>query len=176
MKTTLVFTRDGRFHCASLGPILHAAGRSGMKAVRIGGGPQPDEIGCSSCPAFLRCGMSHTAEIKTSLTDTNAIIAACKEMGLAEPTTETVELYDGAKHTGLTVRLPGWRYPVVINTKTEAMHYDNYGGAWGAQAELNRLTQLYGVCKATLIAKAKGYYVNRTTLANGSIKLCVTGV
>lgn len=176
MKTTLHFLRDGRFHCASLAPILRAAGRSGLKPVRIGGGAQHGDIGCESCPQFLRCGMSHTSEIKSSLTDSNAIAIACKELGLPFVPSETVTLYDGKQYTGLAVRLPGWRYPVVIDTKTGAVHYDNYGGSWGQQSELNKLTQMYGVAKATMIARKKGYMVNRTTLANGTVKLVVTGV
>lgn len=176
MKTTLAFLPDGTFHCASLAPILRAAGRSGLKPVRIGGGAQEGGIGCSACPQFLRCGMSHTAEIKSSLTDANAILAACKELGLAEPKTETVRLYDGTEATGIAVRLPGWKYPVVIDTKAGKLHYDNYGGSWGQQSELNKLTQHYGVAKATMIARKKGYAVSRTTMSNGTIRLQVSGM
>lgn len=176
MITTLTFLPDGRFHCASLAPILRQHGRSPLKPVRIGGGAQPGDIGCESCPQFLKCGMSHTSEIKSSITDPAAILAACKELGLPVPKTETVTLYDGKEYTGLAIRLKGWSYPVVIDTKTGALHYDNYGGSWGKQEELNKLTQMYGVCKATLIAKAKGYITQRTTLPNGTIRLQVSGV
>lgn len=176
MKTVLHFTTTGEFHCASLAPILRAAGRSGLKPVRIGGGAQHGDIGCESCPQFLRCGMSHTSEIKSSLTDANAILAACKELGLAEPKTEKVRLYDGKEYTGLAVRLKGWNYPVVIELKTGKLHYDNYGGGWGQQSELNKLTQMYGVAKATMIARKKGYAVQRTTMSNGTIRLQVSGM
>lgn len=174
--TTLTFTRDGRFHCDGLGPVLRAHGKSGLKPVRIGGAPEPGAIGCESCPRFAKCGLSHTSEIKTEVRDPAAIIAACKEMGLPVPEHRKDVQFGGTKQSGLCVQLPGWHYPVVIDTATGAMKFDNYNGRWGAQAELQRFTQIYGVSKASLIAKSKGYMVQRTTLDNGTIKLRVTGI
>lgn len=167
MITILTFNADGSFHCDGLGST---------RTVRIGGGLKPGDIGCESCPRFAKCGLSHTAEVATQIKDLNAIKLACKEMGLAEPKEETVQLYDGKTYTGVAVRLKGWQYPVVIDTKTGQLHYDNYRGSWGKQTELNRLTQLYGVAKATLIARSKGYQIQRSVLANGTIRLSVSGM
>lgn len=171
MITVLHFTVTGRFHCDGLGSI-----HPGLRPVRIGGGLQPGEVGCESCPRFAKCGMSHTSEIRTEIRDIPAILAAAKELGLVEPKVETVQLYDGKTYTGLAVRLKGWEYPVIIDTKTGALHYDNYNGYWGKEEELNKLKQMYGVCKATLIAKSKGYVTQRTTLSNGTIRLNVFGI
>lgn len=167
MKTELTFYADGTMHCDGLGI---------NRAVRIGGGAVPGQPSCTECPRFIKCGMSHTSEVATKIKDLNAIKSACKEMGLAEPKTETVQLYDGKTYTGVTVRLPGWRYPVVIDTKSGQLHFDNYNGKWGKQAELNRLSQLYGVAKATIIARSKGYQIQRSVLSNGTIRLSVSGM
>lgn len=169
--TTLHFKTDGRFYCDGLAKV-----HPGLREVRFGGERKPGEVGCESCPRFIKCGMSHTSEVATSVRDPKAIIATCKELGLAVPKEETVRLYDGKTYTGLTVRLPNWKYPVVVDLKTGALHYDNYNGSWGKQEELQKFQQTYGVAKATLIARAKGYTVQRTTLPNGTIRLKVGGV
>ena len=60
----------------------------------------------------------------------------------------TAQLFSG-EVSGLIVRLPDWTYPVVIDTTTGQVHYDNYDGAWGDQAQLDRFLQIYAVEKAT---------------------------
>lgn len=167
MTTILTFHADGTFHCDGLGAT---------RTVRIGGNPQPWEPSCTECPRFTKCGMSHTSEVATQIRDLSAIIAACTELGLPHPQNETVRLFDGTEHTGITVRLKGWKFPVVIDTKSGKLHYDNYGGSWGKQAELNRFTQIYGVAKATKIARSKGYQIQRSVLSNGTIRLSVSGM
>lgn len=120
--------------------------------------------------------MSHTVTIKTQFKDPAAVLAAAKEMGLAEPKIETVNLFQsGHQFTGYAVRLPGWMYPVVIDTATGEARFDNYNGKWGKQEELNRLTQLYGVHKATIEAKKRGLIVRRQAGKNGAIQLVCTG-
>ena len=138
MNTVLHFTITGRFHCDGLA-TLHP----GLRHVRIGGGLQPGEVGCESCPRFHKCGMSHTSTVSTQITDPAAIIAAAKEMGLPVPELKTVKLYGGQAHTGMVVKLPGWTYPIVIDTQAGTIKYDNYGGSWGKQAELDKFTQMY---------------------------------
>ena len=117
--------------------------------------------------------MSHVVEIKTEVRDEQAVRAACVRLQLAPPENKTVTLFS-AVATGLTVQLPGWRYPVVCDTSTGAVKFDNYGGAWGKQAELNRFLQGYAVEKAKIEARKKGYRVAETKLEDGSIKVTVT--
>ena len=50
--------------------------------------------------------------------------------------------------TGLLVKLPGWLYPVVCDTGTGSLRYDNYNQAWGKQEHLDKFLQLYAVEKA----------------------------
>jgi hypothetical protein len=91
-------------------------------------------------------------------------------MGLAEPTHRTAQLFN-AKATGLAIQLPNWRYPVVCQTETGEIRYDNYGGRWGEQRHLDRLKQTYAVEKAKSEARKAGHSVTEQQLEDGSIKL-----
>ena len=55
--------------------------------------------------------------------------------------------------TGLLVKLPGWHYPVVVDTASGETKFDNYNQAWGKQSELDKLLQAYAVEKATIEAR-----------------------
>jgi len=119
--------------------------------------------------------MSHTVTIKTQFKDAACIGSAAKELRLEVLPDGEHELYAG-KVRGIAVKLPGWSYPVVIDTKTGEAKFDNYNGRWGAQSELDRFTQMYAVHKATAAAKAKGYLVTRKAKADGTLQLVVTGM
>jgi hypothetical protein len=116
--------------------------------------------------------LSHIVQIKCEVRDPDAVRAACRRLGLAEPVHETVQLFS-AKATGLAVRLPDWHYPVVFDTAKDEARYDNFGGCWGAQKELDRFLQAYAVEKAKIEARKKGHAVTEKALADGSIKLTV---
>lgn len=91
------------------------------------------------------------------------------------------------------IKLPGANYEIGV-VKMPGGHYTlaydsyNYGsGPNNVPADgqkllnkfgdgLKKLVQTYAVCKATLEAKAKGWMVNKQTLANGTVKLSLTGV
>ena len=75
--------------------------------------------------------------------------------------------------TGLAVQLPNWRFPVVCDTATGQVRYDNYGGQWGDQARLNHFLQAYAVERARLEARRRGHTVSEQSLADGSIKLTI---
>ena len=70
--------------------------------------------------------MSHLVEIRTEVRDAAAVQAACYRLGLAEPVNETVKLFS-AEATGLAVRLPDWRYPIVCDLASGQVKYDNFG-------------------------------------------------
>jgi hypothetical protein len=118
--------------------------------------------------------MSHIVTISTQIRDPVALAAACHRLGLEEPVTGTAQLYSG-EATGLIVKLPGWRFPVVVEPQTAQIHYDNYNGAWGDQAQLDRLMQAYAVEKARIEARKAGRGVTETSLPDGSIKLTIAG-
>jgi hypothetical protein len=114
--------------------------------------------------------MSHIVEIQTQVTSEAAVQAACRRLGLARPVNETVELFS-ARATGLAVRLPGWRYPVVCDLASGSVRFDNFEGAWGQQRQLDKFLQAYAIERATLEARARGHQVTETTLTDGSVKL-----
>jgi GAF domain-containing protein len=116
--------------------------------------------------------MSHIVTIETKVHDHVAVVAACRRLQLQEPVQGTAHLFSGDA-TGLLVHLPEWQYPVVIDTLTGKVTYDNFDGHWGDQAQLHRFLQSYAVEKVKLESRKKGYTVNEHTLQDGSIKLQV---
>ncbi len=116
--------------------------------------------------------MSHIVEIKTEVRDADAVRAACRRLGLAEPIQQTVRLFGGLV-TGLTVQLPDWRYPVVFDIARSEAQFDNFGGNWGEQKHLDRFLQAYAVEKAKIEARKQGHTVTEQALTDGSIKLTV---
>jgi hypothetical protein len=117
--------------------------------------------------------MSHIVQIKTEVRDGIAVQAACQRLGLEAPVLGTVTLF-ATEARGLLVRLPGWIYPVVFDTRSGQVRFDNYGGRWGEQVQLDRFLQAYAVEKTKIEARRKGHIVFEQTLDNGSIKLTVT--
>jgi len=116
--------------------------------------------------------MSHIVTIKTRLTDAAALAAACRRLRLAEPVSGTTQLYS-ASAQGLIVQLPGWLYPVVVDTAKGEVQYDNFEGCWGSQSELDSLLQAYAVEKARIEARRGGHSVSEQALPDGSIKLTI---
>jgi Protein of unknown function (DUF1257) len=116
--------------------------------------------------------MSHIVTIATEVRDPDAVAAACRRLGLPEPVQGTATLFEG-RATGLIVRLPGWLYPVVCDTATGSLRYDNYNQQWGKQEQLDRLLQAYAVEKARIEARKRGHTVVEQALADGSIRLTI---
>lgn len=116
--------------------------------------------------------MSHIVSIKTEVRDTAAVQAACRRLGLTEPVLGTTKLFSG-EVTGLAVTLPGWHYPVVFDVATGQVQFDNYGGRWGEQQQLDSLMQAYTCEKAKIEARKRGHSVVEHQLIDGSIKLTI---
>lgn len=114
--------------------------------------------------------MSHIVVIETKVYDAAALVAACRRLGLAEPVHDNVRLFSGDA-AGLSVKLPGWRYPIVVDTANGSIKYDNYEGRWGDSEKLGLLLQMYAVEKAKLEARKKGYCVSEQARQDGSIVL-----
>jgi hypothetical protein len=112
--------------------------------------------------------LSHIVEVKTQVRDPSAVAAACRRLALPEPIRGTAELYSGDV-SGLIVRLPDWAYPVVIDTDTGTIRYDNYNGAWGDETHLHRFVQAYVVEQSRIEARKKSYATTEQSLADGSI-------
>jgi hypothetical protein len=116
--------------------------------------------------------LSHVVTIKTEIRDHAAVSAACRRLELPPPLNGTAQLFSG-EVSGLIVRLPDWTYPIVLDTTTGQVHYDNYSGAWGDQKQLDRLLQMYAVEKARIEARKRGHQVTEQALPDGSIKLTI---
>jgi hypothetical protein len=116
--------------------------------------------------------VSHIVTIATELRDDAAVSAACRRLELPPPLSGTAQLFSG-QATGLIIRLPGWTYPVVIDTASGQVQYDNYNGIWGDQAQLDHFLQSYAVEKARIEARKKGHQVTEQSLADGSIRLTI---
>src|SRR5690349_11479986 len=114
--------------------------------------------------------MSHLVRIETQVRDEAAIAAACQRLRLAAPVAGTFQLYAEAA-TGLAVRLPSWRYPLVCDVASGNLAYDNFGGVWGDERALDQFLQAYAIEKTRLEARRNGYVVTEQPLAAGSVKL-----
>ena len=116
--------------------------------------------------------MSHIVQIQTEVRDPVAVRAACDRLKLPAPTQGSHRLFSG-EVGGLGIELPNWRYPVVCETQSGEVRYDNYGGRWGDQVQLDQFLQAYAVEKAKIEARRRGHTCVEQTLADGSIKLTV---
>ncbi|MGO8683143.1 MAG: DUF1257 domain-containing protein [Thermoleophilia bacterium] len=116
--------------------------------------------------------MSHTVTIKTEIRDRSAVEAACRRLGLAQPVEGKATLFSG-EVSGLAVQLPDWQYPVVADLTTGQLKFDNFGGRWGDQKELDKFLQAYAVERARAEARKKGYSVAEQQLSDGSVKLTI---
>ena len=90
----------------------------------------------------------------------------CENLGWPQPVWKKTRLYSEAVE-GFAVQLPGWRYPVVIDTRSTEeetpIHYDNYNGAWGVLDQLNVLKQSYQVELVLETARMSGNYASIRT-------------
>lgn len=116
--------------------------------------------------------MSHIVQIQTQVRDVAAVAAACRRLGLAPPIQQTAKLFTSTE-TGLTVKLPGWSYPVVFDLANGSVKFDNFQERWGKQQELDKFLQAYACERAKIEARKKGHTVSEQTLDDGSIKLTI---
>ena len=117
--------------------------------------------------------MSHIVTVQARIKDTAALALACRRLGSEQPIQGRTRLFS-QEVEGLLVRLPKWRYPVVVDVAQGDLHYDNFEGRWGDLVHLNRLMQMYSVEKTKLEVHKKGWMVQETSLQNGSIQLQIT--
>ena len=97
--------------------------------------------------------MSHIVTIKSEVRDAVAVEAACERLHLEKPVYGTARLFSGSA-SGLLVQLPEWQYPVVCQTETGQLQFDNFENRWGDRSHLDRFLQLYAVEKTRLSAQA----------------------
>jgi hypothetical protein len=147
-------------------PIPGSASTSAPTPVAAGRGGIP--IDTQSEEVLL----SHTVQIQTEVRDPTAVATACRRLGLPEPVHGTARLFSGAA-TGLLVKLPDWLYPIVCDTASGTLAYDNFNGSWGRQEQLDRFMQRYALEKAALEARRRGHSVVEQSLPDGSVRLTI---
>ena len=69
--------------------------------------------------------------------------------------------------------LTDWIYPIVCDTNTGSIEFDNHLGKWGCQEKLDEFVQAYAVEKAMIEARKAGHTASEQLLADGSIRVCV---
>ena len=116
--------------------------------------------------------MSHIVTIQTQVRDPEAIRLACERLQLPPPREALFELFS-ASAAGWGVELPFWHYPVVCQTETGDLKYDNFNGRWGDPIHLQAFVQRYAAEAAKLAARRKGHTAIEQSLADGSIKLII---
>ena len=116
--------------------------------------------------------MSHIVTIQTEVRDAAAAAAACQRLSLPLPVERAVQLFSSCAQ-GLAVQLPSWLYPVVCDLTAGQLRFDNYGGQWGQQRELDRFLQAYAIEKTRIEARRHGHAVYEQPLADGSVQLTI---
>jgi hypothetical protein len=117
--------------------------------------------------------MSHIVTIHAEIRDPAALRLACRRNQLDAPVQGTAKLFS-SEASGYLVHLPRWRYPVVCDTDSGNVFFDNYEGHWGEQFHFDRLRQSYATEKCKLEARRQGHSVTEQTLTDGSVKLIVS--
>lgn len=116
--------------------------------------------------------MSHVVEVETEVRDEAAVQAACSRLHLPRAIRGKFQLYS-SEETGLGIELPHWKFPVVADTESGQLRYDNFEGRWGSQEFLDQFLQSYAVEKAKIEARRKGHSIIEQRLDSGSVKLTV---
>jgi hypothetical protein len=125
--------------------------------------------------------MSHFVAIKTSVKDINALGKACDELGLELLEKGTARGYAKNMIKGdYVIKLTG-PYDVAVNMDKDSGSYGFTTDWWGGHVEkevgkdYSRLLQLYAVHKTQIEARKKGLSCKRQSLADGSVKIIMTG-
>ena len=121
--------------------------------------------------------MSHFTTIKTQIRDTEALRSACNELGLELiQNAEARGYYTQTTKGEYVIRLKG-PYDVAVNRQADGTYglttdwYNNHVEA-EVGSNYGKLTQLYGVHKATIEARKKGWTVQRKQVGD-KIKLTI---
>ena len=125
--------------------------------------------------------MSHQVTIQTKISDLHALALACEELGLKLVENGTQRTYSGAVQQPLVIKCPKAEYDIAASKSVDGtflLSTDWYRGSVAKQVGENytKLSQIYGVHKATLEAKKKGYFVTRTVNTQGQPRLVITGM
>ena len=115
--------------------------------------------------------MSHTASVQVHFRDREALAEACSELGF--PLEHgSVTFYDEKTYSGDVIQLPGWQYPIVVETP-ETVRMDHFDGRWGDMAHFSRLKHSYAVHASIRAVERTGRRVLQRIEQNGHVQLVV---
>jgi len=91
--------------------------------------------------------MSHIVTLKLQFSDPKCLALACGVLSLPHRQgRHTVELFGASSvEADFSVQLPGWRYPVAIDTRSGQVSFDTYNGQWGDIRQLHALSREYAL-------------------------------
>jgi hypothetical protein len=170
---TLTFRPNGTYACPGLGSTRDLAVFS-----TLGLPPVLEQRGCSDCPVFTSCHMSHWTQMAVEISDIPALQQAAQELGCFFIESGQARGYAGRnRHAAYVLQTPEpCRYDIAVDPAADgklALTTDWWGGdvARVVGDNYGKLLQHYGIAKAELAAHAEGYLTTRETCANGDLKL-----
>lgn len=115
--------------------------------------------------------MSHITTIRdTQILNLDALKAACEALGVEEPKHGRHKLYGAQRAEGYAVKLKGWRYPVVVDTKSGNIMFDDYGSQHDAMP-LVELHNEYALAVVKQVAIKQKRRIVSEERVNGKIVL-----
>lgn len=103
--------------------------------------------------------MSHTVTIDVKVKNTDVFAQAVEAAGGKILGQGTHRLFS-TQNTGFGIQMPGWSYPIVVETDG-SLKFDDYHGRWGDVTQLHKLTDDY----AQLVVKNEcdnlGWYTEK---------------
>lgn len=173
MSLTLTFRRNGTYACPGLGSTRDLAVFSAL-----GLPPVLEQRGCSDCPVFTSCQMSHWTQMAVEISDIPALQQAAQELGCTFQVGGIGRGYAGNTRRGdyVLITPTPCRYDIVANHRADGkldLTTDWWGGdvAKVVGENYGLLLQHYGIAKAELAAHAEGYLTTRHHLENGDMQL-----
>jgi hypothetical protein len=103
---------------------------------------------------------SHTVRVDVKFSNVDALAAAALALGGSVLGVGVHKLFATNTAAGFGVKLPNWRYPIVAD-ELGAVSFDNYNGAWGDNADVDRLRSEYAIAAAKQAADALGWLSSR---------------
>lgn len=114
--------------------------------------------------------MSHIVTIKTEVRDRAAVEAACRRLGLEQPTDRKV-WQRGGEVAAIGIKPSGWWHSVTAVLSTGQLQFDS--DYRGEQKGLDAFLQIYAIEAAKIEARKKGHVVTEQQLSDGSVKLVI---
>lgn len=173
MSLILTFTPNGRYACPGLGSTRDLAVFN-----ELGLDPRLEQRGCSDCPVFTSCKMSHWTQMAVDISDIPALRTAAEALGCTWQVGGTARGYFNPLPGDFVLKTPApCRYDIAAKRDPATGKLTLTTDWWQGDVEkvvgkdYGRLLQHYGITKAHTAAKAKGYTTTRAVQPNGDIKL-----